>query len=105
MTILSSLLALSILTALVSTSPVDQTPLVKPPKPPTSLPVVLWHGLGDNYQGQGLADIAELINATYPGTFVHSVYLDESSGEDRNKGFIGHLADQVGSDCVILMVD
>jgi palmitoyl-protein thioesterase len=105
MTILSSLLVLSVLAPLALTSPVDQSPLVKPPKPPTSLPVVLWHGLGDNYQGRGLADIAELINATYPGTFVHSVYLDESTSEDRNKGFIGHLADQVCSTSAVLMVD
>jgi palmitoyl-protein thioesterase len=95
MTILSSLLFFSAFAPLVFTSPVDQRPLMKGPKTPTSLPVVLWHGLGDNYQGKGLADIAELINNTYPGTFVHSIYLDESPGEDRNKGFIGHLADQV----------
>jgi hypothetical protein len=95
MTILSSLLLFSALTPLVFASPLDQRPLMKGPKPPTSLPVVLWHGLGDNYQGKGLADIAALINSTYPGTFVHSIYLDESPGEDRNKGFIGHLSDQV----------
>lgn len=81
--------------SIVLASPPLQNPLFKPAKPKTSLPVVLWHGLGDTYDGKGLASIAALINETYPGTFVHSVYLDEDSSKDRNAGFIGHVAEQV----------
>jgi Palmitoyl protein thioesterase len=72
-----------------------QIPLFKDPKPPTSLPVVLWHGLGDTYDSKGMANVAAVINETYPGTFVHSIYLDEDASKDRNAGFIGHVADQV----------
>ena len=75
----------------VLSSPV-QTPLKKPE---TSLPVVFWHGLGDTYAGKGLAQIAEKINTTYPGTFVHSIYMDKDPSRDRNAGFFGRVPDQV----------
>jgi len=79
----------------------------KKPKVPTSLPVVFWHGMGDTYDGHGLQQIADIINETYPGTFIHSVYMDEDPSGDRRAGFIGHLDDQVralsiglsGEDC------
>lgn len=88
------LLLLAILPSLILAISL-QNPLFKPPKAPTSLPVVFWHGLGDTYNGKGLANIAAIINETYPGTFIHSVYLDEDPSKDRNAGFIGHVADQV----------
>lgn len=47
--------------------------------------------------------VAAIINETYPGTFVHSIYLDEDPSKDRNKGFIGHVADQVRSSLVYLL--
>ena len=94
MTFLSQTLLLSLTIPLILASPPFQTTF-SAPKPPTSLPVVIWHGLGDTYDGKGLAQVAALINETYPGTFVHSIYLDESSSKDRNAGFIGHVADQV----------
>ena len=88
------LLLASILYILPVLSLPPQTPLKKPE---TSLPVVFWHGLGDTFDGQGLAKIASLINDTYPGTFVHSIYLDTDPSKDRNAGFFGHVADQVSS--------
>jgi palmitoyl-protein thioesterase len=67
----------------------------KKPKVPTSLPVVFWHGMGDTYDGHGLQQIADIINETYPGTYVHSVYIDVDPSRDRKAGFVGHLDDQV----------
>ena len=81
--------------SIVLASPPLQNPLLNPAKPKTSLPVVLWHGLGDTYDGKGLSSVAALINETYPGTFIHSIYIDEDSSKDRNAGFIGHVAEQV----------
>jgi palmitoyl-protein thioesterase len=95
MTILSSALLLTVPSLILAL----QNPFgsfEKEPKAPTSLPVVFWHGLGDTYDGKGLAKIADLINETYPGTFVHSIYLDEDPSKDRNAGFMGHVSDQVG---------
>jgi palmitoyl-protein thioesterase len=95
MTVLSSAIVLLIaLTNPLLALPRQQTFLTEK-KPLTSLPVVLWHGLGDTYQGKGLADLADLIKETYPGTFVHSIFIDEDVGKDRNAGFLGHVPDQV----------
>ena len=94
MTILRPFLVLVTLGSLAFSLP-PQNPFFKEPKTPTSLPVVLWHGLGDTYDSKGMTRIAEYINNTYPGTFVHSIYLNENPKEDRNAGFIGHLSDQV----------
>ncbi len=90
----SSLILFAVLPSLILATSL-QTPLFREPKAPTSLPVVFWHGLGDTYDGKGLANIAAIINETYPGTFIHSIYLDEEPSKDRNAGFIGHVTDQV----------
>jgi palmitoyl-protein thioesterase len=76
-------------------SPPTQHPLLKKPKLPTSLPVVLWHGLGDTYDSEGMQNIASLINETYPGTFIHSIYLDEDPSKDRNAAVFGRVVEQV----------
>lgn len=89
---LPRLLLLSVLPVALA---LPQQELLKKPKAPTSLPVVLWHGLGDTYDSKGMASIAAIINETYPGTFIHSIYMDEDPSKDRNAGFIGHLGDQV----------
>lgn len=94
-----TMLSLLLFTPLVLASPLLQTPFFKDPKPPTSLPVVLWHGLGDTYDSKGMMNVAALINETYPGTFVHSIYLDEDPTKDRNAGFLGHVANQVVPPC------
>jgi len=90
--------SLTLLLGAVSTAlalPSQNTFSAGKPKAPTSLPVVFWHGLGDTYNGDGLMQIAETINETYPGTFIHSIYLNEDTSGDRNAGFMGHLDDQV----------
>jgi len=84
------------LTPLLLVLPVLSSPIQNPlKKPETSLPVVFWHGLGDTYSGNGLGQIAEKINSTYPGTFTHSIYLDKDPSKDRNMGFFGHVDSQV----------
>jgi len=75
--------------------PPPQHPLTTNPESEASLPVVFWHGLGDTYNGKGLDKIAAIINATYPRTFIHSIYVDKDPGQDRNAGFLGNVPDQV----------
>jgi palmitoyl-protein thioesterase len=85
-------LSLLLLPVTISLALPPQTPFTNPQ---TSLPVVLWHGLGDSYSSSGMSSIAEAINSTYPDTFVHSIFMDEDPTKDRNAGFFGHVADQV----------
>lgn len=53
----------------------------------TPLPLVIWHGLGDNYAADGLASVAELAEDTNPGTFVYIIRLDEDPSKDRSATF------------------
>jgi len=68
------------------------------------LPVVIWHGLGDSSNGEGLKDTADIINEVYPGTYVHFV---TASGEadDRSASFFGNLTQQIDLVCETLAND
>lgn len=65
----------------------------------TPLPLVIWHGLGDNYAAEGLADAAALADVANPGTFVYLVRLDEDPSRDRSATFFGNLTLQVEQVC------
>lgn len=62
-------------------------------------PVVIWHGLGDRYDSPGMQSIAERLDASYPGIYVHAIALDEDGGKDQQKSLIGNVRDQVQSVC------
>ncbi|KAK9239404.1 Alpha/Beta hydrolase protein [Lipomyces kononenkoae] len=62
-------------------------------------PVVLWHGLGDAYDSDGMQRIAALIHEMHPGIFVHSVYLNSESSEDSKQSLMGRVDDQIASVC------
>jgi palmitoyl-protein thioesterase len=65
----------------------------------TPLPVVLWHGLGDNYAADGINDVAALIEETYPGTFVYPVRLADDPSSDRSASFLGNTTEQIEKVC------
>jgi len=65
----------------------------------TPLPLVIWHGLGDNYQAEGLASVAQLAINTNPGTFTYIIHLDEDAGNDRTATFFGNLTLQIEKVC------
>jgi palmitoyl-protein thioesterase len=77
--------ALAVPTSLVS----DDTPL----------PVLIWHGLGDNYAADGINDIAELIQEINPGTFVYPIRLAEDPSSDRSASFLGNTTEQIAAVC------
>jgi len=48
----------------------------------TPLPVVFWHGLGDNYKAEGLAEVAALAEEVNEGTFTYIIRMDEDANAE-----------------------
>lgn len=48
----------------------------------TPLPVVFWHGLGDNYKAEGIAQIAALADEVNEGTFTYVIRMDENANSE-----------------------
>ncbi|RDW79598.1 alpha hydrolase-5 [Coleophoma cylindrospora] len=71
----------------------------------TPLPLVIWHGLGDNYAADGLKEVGEIAQETNPGTYVYNVRLDEDPSADRSATFLGNLTLQVEKVCADLAKD
>ncbi|KAL9111816.1 MAG: hypothetical protein Q9227_003875 [Pyrenula ochraceoflavens] len=89
--------------ALSSASPA-QHPLSPSPSTSTTTstyqpPLVIWHGLGDSYDAEGLQSVAELANITNPQTFVHIIRLGDSGRADRSATFFGNLTSQLSTVC------
>ncbi|KAL8640985.1 MAG: hypothetical protein Q9228_002158 [Teloschistes exilis] len=94
------------LTALTSAALLPQKPLVSTPdseiitsQSSTPLPLVVWHGLGDNYKADGLRSVGDLANAVNPGTHTYYVRLDSDPSSDRTATFLGNLTEQVEKVC------
>ncbi len=93
----ANMLGLSLLSAgllLVSTK---ASPLSRVESQP--LPLLIWHGLGDNYAADGLHSVGDLANETNPGTYVYYIRLDEDPASDRTATFLGNLTEQIGQVC------
>lgn len=66
---------------------------------PHPLPLIIWHGLGDNYAADGLNDTAKLAEEVNPGTYVYIIRLSEDPSADRKATFFGNLTNQVAQVC------
>jgi palmitoyl-protein thioesterase len=66
---------------------------------PTPLPVIIWHGLGDNYAADWATELDSLANAIFPGTFTYAIRLSDSASEDRRQTFFGNVTEQIQSVC------
>ncbi|KAK4041612.1 Alpha/Beta hydrolase protein [Parachaetomium inaequale] len=71
----------------------------------TPLPLVIWHGLGDTYQADGMLRVAELADEVNPGTLVYSIRMDDNAARDRYASFVGNLTDQVAKVCADIAAD
>ncbi|KAJ6014697.1 hypothetical protein N7540_009288 [Penicillium herquei] len=71
----------------------------------TQLPLVIWHGLGDNYERDGLTKVAELAQTTNPGTYVHIIRLADTGNSDRQATFFGNVSEQLELVCEQLAAD
>ncbi|KAF2193298.1 palmitoyl-protein thioesterase 1 precursor [Zopfia rhizophila CBS 207.26] len=69
------------------------------PQEPGPLPLIIWHGLGDNYAADGLAEVGELAIETNPGTFVYNIRLSEDASSDRTATFFGNVTTQIARVC------
>ena len=94
--------SLSLSTLLLSAS-VLASPLSKPSGDP--LPLIIWHGLGDNYAADGLAEVASLAEEVNPGTYVYMIRLDEDASSDRTATFLGNITEQIASVCTAIAAD
>lgn len=63
------------------------------------LPLLIWHGLGDNYAADGLHSVGDLANETNPGTYVYYIRLDEDADSDRTATFLGNVSAQIEQVC------
>ncbi|KAM5378312.1 hypothetical protein BFJ66_g4303 [Fusarium oxysporum f. sp. cepae] len=65
----------------------------------TPLPIVVWHGLGDQFNSDGMKSIQALAEDIHPGTFVHIIAIDEDPSQDQMATFKGNVSDQVSKVC------
>lgn len=69
------------------------------------LPLIIWHGMGDSFQADGLKEVAQLAEEVNEGTYVHLIHLDDSDNGDRQATFLGNVTEQIAQVCVQLASD
>jgi palmitoyl-protein thioesterase len=87
----------SILQTLALPALIPQTSQHIFPSPASHRPLVIWHGLGDTANGEGIAGLMQDIKEMLPGIYVHSVQYPEggSADDERKAGFYGNASMQV----------
>lgn len=69
----------------------------------TPLPLVIWHGMGDTFNGAGIKEIAALAEDVNPGTFVYTISLaGRDANADRSATFFGNVTQQLDTVCAQL---
>lgn len=63
------------------------------------LPLIIWHGLGDSYDADGLTSVGDLAQEINPGTFVYNIRISNDSSSDRRATFFGNVTEQVQTVC------
>ena len=66
---------------------------------------MIWHGLGDAYDSEGIKSVGELYEKIYPKSPVYIVHLGENGGDDRHASFFGNLTEQVAQVCDEMRAD
>jgi palmitoyl-protein thioesterase len=65
----------------------------------TPYPLVIWHGLGDDFEGRGLRHVAALAEEINPGTYVHIIKLADNADDDRPASYLGNVTEQISRVC------
>lgn len=71
----------------------------------TPLPLIIWHGLGDRYDADGLASVADLAQAVHAGTHVYMIRNSDDGSSDARATFFGNLTTQLDTVCATLSND
>lgn len=82
--------------------------LAHPTQKPTCsdpLPLLIWHGLGDRYDAEGLRSTGSLASQIHPSTKVHYIRTSSSGSTDRTNTFLGNITTQLSSVCSALHSD
>ncbi|KAL4875615.1 palmitoyl-protein thioesterase precursor [Aspergillus karnatakaensis] len=97
---------------LLRSIPLLSLPLLAPAHPTshqaaelTPLPLIIWHGLGDDFTRSGLTDLATYASTLIPGTYVHLIHIGDTSSSDRQATFLGNLTEQVSTVCEQIAAD
>lgn len=71
----------------------------RPATESTQLPLLIWHGLGDRFDADGIRAVASLAEKINEGTYVYPIHLSDDGGSDRTATFYGNLTDQIQQVC------
>ncbi|GAB7359033.1 hypothetical protein MBLNU230_g5105t1 [Neophaeotheca triangularis] len=63
------------------------------------LPLLIWHGLGDRFDAEGLHSIGSLAASVHPGTPIHYIRVADDGATDRTDSFFGNLTTQLTDVC------
>lgn len=97
--VLSPKMRLSTLSALLPLAAAYPSPLTTSKKP---LPLLIWHGLGDRYDADGLNSVGELAAEIHPGTEVYYIRVSDAGSEDQRGTFFGNITQQSEEICASL---
>lgn len=98
----SRLLAAGSLAAVACSAATPQRPLSDDASDDHPIPLVIWHGLGDSYDGEGIKQVGELAEEINPGTFVYTVKVGTDPNTDRSATFFGNVTTQLEQVCEAL---
>ena len=82
-----------------------------PTPPPTQqhhsnpLPLLIWHGLGDRHDAEGLHSVGSLAQKIHPGTHVEYIRAAESGSDDQRATFFGNITAQSEVICEELLIN
>lgn len=66
----------------------------------TPLPIILWHGLGDDATSEGVLQVGEIADEVNPGTFFYPINLSEDGqSSDQTTTFYGNVSAQIDTVC------
>ncbi|SMQ54755.1 unnamed protein product [Zymoseptoria tritici ST99CH_1A5] len=80
-------------------------PSISSSSSPKPLPLLIWHGLGDTHDAEGLHSVGSLAESIHPQTYTYYIRIDDDSGEDRKATFFGNLTAQVEKVCGDIQAD